>query len=779
MPELTIESAQLTDVGRRRRHNEDYVSYFEPPDPDELARSGRLYIVADGVGGAAAGEVASEYAVKKVLHEYYQSNEPDLGDRLQAAIHAANQDLCQHIEQRPDLGRMGTTLVAAVIRGNTLTIANVGDSRAYLIRDGEIHQLTRDHSLVGQLVREGSITSQEAKHHPKKNVILRSLGMDPSVSADVFDGQINPGDRLLLCSDGLTRHVEDDEIAKTVIRTQGNRAVQQLVEMANARGGKDNISVMLLGVSERPWVPGKERLREVESPELETLHDTAVKRHRKAPMRFPLRVPLPLAGAITGLVVMGALAIIAFKFVIPLWKGQETGTATPASLLPPNITPIPSLSPTTVPVATPFGAPAFTEAPTATEEPTTTPVPTATEEPTATPTMTPSATPSPTPTTAVIPSPTPSFQPIGGNFPIGPNCPRTYTVQEDDNFSTIASTVTPPEMLDPGDVLCLAWSNGLAQSHVLQHGEVLKICDVCGDPGRIVFVRRSRPEYFELYDIDFSTPGYYDYDRYYPNQLTSSSLLGVSPAWSSTADRIAFVEEQLGAFQIGIAEGDSSNLQTLTSTGADIRNFQPAWSPDGNRIAYARGNGDRFDIWVMNANRSDQQPIPLIEGPEMDLQPAWSPDGSRIAFVRRNIEGNFDIWVMNTDGSDPQPLTAGPENEIQPAWSPDGDWITFIKSTQSPQRPTDEPVFGELWITRSSPGWEPWKLSENNAASPVWSPDGGFILYSRDRSDDGILQEGEAVDLWVIAVAPPGQEGAGPVMLIEGPEQDWPLAWVR
>ena len=250
MAELAIEAELLTDVGRKRRHNEDFVDCFEPADPEELARSGRLYIVADGVGGAADGEVASEYAAKKVLHEYYRSTEPDLGRRLKAVIRAANADIFEHVQRRPELGRMGTTIVAAAVRDDELVVANVGDSRAYLIRNGDIHQITRDHSLVAKLVDEGSITPEEAERHPRRNVLLRSIGADPDTYPDTFEGRLQPGDQVVLCSDGLTRYVSDDEILDVATHTRADRAVKRFVEMANARGGKDNISVMLIRATE-------------------------------------------------------------------------------------------------------------------------------------------------------------------------------------------------------------------------------------------------------------------------------------------------------------------------------------------------------------------------------------------------------------------------------------------------------------------------------------------------------------------------------------------------
>ncbi len=279
MMELVIERASLTDVGRKRRHNEDFVGYFEPSAPRDLAASGRLYIVADGVGGRAAGEVASEYAVKKVLHHFFFSSGTDLAARLKAAILAAHLDLHEYAEMYPELGKMGTTLVAAIVRGNELIIGNVGDSRAYLLRNGKIRQVTRDHSLVAQLVEEGSITPQEAESHPRRNVLLRSLGADRSVHPDIFVSKLLPGDQVVLCSDGLTRHVSDAEILDLATRTRAERAVKRFVDLANERGGKDNISVILLRMTEpvsletlaAKATPGAKLV----APEIEDLQATA------------------------------------------------------------------------------------------------------------------------------------------------------------------------------------------------------------------------------------------------------------------------------------------------------------------------------------------------------------------------------------------------------------------------------------------------------------------------------------------------------------------------
>lgn len=305
MTEFVIDKAWLTDVGRKRRHNEDYVGHFEPTDAEDLTSSGRLYIVADGVGGGANGEVASEYAVEKVLHEYYHSTEPDLGERLQMAIQSAHADLFDHVEQHPEMRRMGTTLVGAIVHGEELIIGNVGDSRAYLIRNGEIRQITRDHSLVAKLVEEGSITPEEAKTHPRRNVVLRSLGIDSKVHPDIFEGKLQLGDQIVLCSDGLTRHLSDDEILKVATRTRVDRAASQLVEMANVRGGKDNISVMLLRCTEAvplsTLVERAARQHAPTEPHLDDIHDTVSRRHASRPAppsRRPAWVWLAWASAI-------------------------------------------------------------------------------------------------------------------------------------------------------------------------------------------------------------------------------------------------------------------------------------------------------------------------------------------------------------------------------------------------------------------------------------------------------------------------------------------------
>jgi PPM family protein phosphatase len=243
-----VEAALRTDQGRVRDHNEDFIASWEPNDPSEEAEHGWLYIVADGVGGAEAGEVASQFACEQTIRHYLAgSAESSRGLRLQKAMQQANSELRQMVAEQKINGRMATTMVAAVLHdGGLVTLANVGDSRAYLLRDGQLRQLTKDQSLVARLVEEGAITEEEALTHPRRNVILHSLGAESSPQIDLVELELDTGDQLILCSDGLTRHVSDAEIGEIVQGHDVAAAAEQLIDLANARGGEDNISAAIL-----------------------------------------------------------------------------------------------------------------------------------------------------------------------------------------------------------------------------------------------------------------------------------------------------------------------------------------------------------------------------------------------------------------------------------------------------------------------------------------------------------------------------------------------------
>jgi serine/threonine protein phosphatase PrpC len=256
---LAMEIAGKTDVGCVRANNEDNFGYD--------SRYG-IFVVCDGMGGQAAGEVASKMGVDILLDYFRQSAK--LGSNWQAnsaaegastgatwlanAIQVANRSIYQAGQQENGRGGMGSTIVAALVRGNALAIAHVGDSRIYLMRQGAIQQLTQDHSLVMEQVRRGYITLEQAQQSEMQNIILRALGSEEAVEPDIEDLVAVPGDVLLMTSDGLTRHVRDEEILQMVTGAADlNQACNALVQAAKDRGGDDNITCLLVRIVERSW----------------------------------------------------------------------------------------------------------------------------------------------------------------------------------------------------------------------------------------------------------------------------------------------------------------------------------------------------------------------------------------------------------------------------------------------------------------------------------------------------------------------------------------------
>jgi len=247
---LRLDVAQLTDVGRKRDHNEDNMAYVIPKDPQVMAYKGALFIVADGMGGHAAGEVASEIAVDTVSNAYYQDDNDDVQSSLLQAIRRANAAIHQRAAENMLRSGMGTTCVAAVLRGNVAYIANVGDSRAYLVRKSQIRQVSQDHSWVAEQVRAGLLTEEQARTHAQRNVITRSLGTQPEVEIDFFLEALEEGDSLILCSDGLSGLVNDEEMQRTVEQFVPQESVYHLIERANENGGPDNITAIVAHVQE-------------------------------------------------------------------------------------------------------------------------------------------------------------------------------------------------------------------------------------------------------------------------------------------------------------------------------------------------------------------------------------------------------------------------------------------------------------------------------------------------------------------------------------------------
>ncbi len=241
---MRLAAIGATDVGRKRRHNED--AFLVMPEAG-------LFAVADGLGGHASGEVASRMAVDE-LAARFGGLEGSPGERLRAAFRLANDAIHRLSQADPHLSGMGTTLVAGHFsEGGTLAVAHVGDSRAYLFRDGELRPLTEDHSLLQDFIRQSHPTPAEIDAYPHKNVIVRALGMRETVDADVSTLEVQEGDLLLLCCDGLFGMLPDEQMAG-ILRLEGSeilRANQLLVDAANQAGGADNVTSVLVEVVER------------------------------------------------------------------------------------------------------------------------------------------------------------------------------------------------------------------------------------------------------------------------------------------------------------------------------------------------------------------------------------------------------------------------------------------------------------------------------------------------------------------------------------------------
>lgn len=241
-----------TDIGCIRKHNEDSL-IVSPP----------LFAVADGMGGHAAGEVASEIAVN-TLSEYAPASID--AEALNAAVIQANKEvIAASLDGRGREG-MGTTMTAAMLEGERLVIAQVGDSRAYLLHKGELQQLTRDHSLMADMIEAGQLTEEEARTHPNRSVITRALGSDPNMQADLYEINVETGDRLLLCSDGLSTMLTDDEIKDILVRIgDAQRCANMLVNKAIAAGGHDNVTVIVSDVDGFSAIKEKKSARKVKA----------------------------------------------------------------------------------------------------------------------------------------------------------------------------------------------------------------------------------------------------------------------------------------------------------------------------------------------------------------------------------------------------------------------------------------------------------------------------------------------------------------------------------
>lgn len=348
MNENILDAFWGSDPGRARDHNEDAITGTAPDH--EAAARGCLFIVADGMGGHNAGEVASREAIQRVYDRYYADTEPDVFRSLEQAMRVTNNELYQEAQSNPTQHGMGTTMTAAVIKDDHLTVAHVGDSRLYLIRGGKIEQVTHDHSWVEEQVRAGVLTRQQAESHPQRNVITRALATGPDVRVDAFERDLRAGDILIFGSDGLTTEVDEAQIAAVAAgAATAQEGVQRLIQLANDNGGEDNISVGLIRVLDPAATP-------LSAGSATQTATTAVAPRLSVPRSLPL---LPLIGGVVALIVIvAALVLIA-------GRGSRTTGGTKVTVAP--VTPAAGL-----PTSTP-NAPAGERLPPATAAGTATP----------------------------------------------------------------------------------------------------------------------------------------------------------------------------------------------------------------------------------------------------------------------------------------------------------------------------------------------------------------------------------------------------------------------
>jgi len=421
---MKLRHSARTDVGKTRDHNEDDFGVGEGAG---VAQYGELLVVCDGMGGHAAGEVASRLGVETILSTYYSDSSPDRVDVLRRALERANERI--HAEGR---GAMGTTGVAALFYKGMLHVANVGDSRAYLIRSGDICQISRDHSLVGEQVAAGVITADQARSSYYRNVITRALGYQSDVQVDLFHIPLQVGDTIVLCSDGLHGLVGDEEISEIARSMPLAEAVDRLIDLANERGGTDNITTIIACVDEldtsstvadpadpaRTTVefPAPSTAETVQFPVTAALapEPAAPVTARAAPQpAAPPPAPPPVAappshdapaprrmnwvGATFATVLFTGLALVTLFVVYPMALAPGPANIAPGEASPmtaPTIAPPPTQPPAEVPAIIPV----VTE----TVLPVVSPIATATPSPVATETVSPVVSPTATATPSLI-----------------------------------------------------------------------------------------------------------------------------------------------------------------------------------------------------------------------------------------------------------------------------------------------------------------------------------------------------------------------------------------
>ncbi len=297
-----------TDTGRVRANNQDAVGTWKDlPQTIPFDDSGYLFAVADGVGGNEQGEVASALAIETLFHTYYGDDTTEVPNALKRAMRKANEAVYERGLSQSEDRAMGTTLVAGVIRGTTLTIGNVGDSRAYLFRGRtQSTQVSKDHSLVAEAVRAGQMTAEDAKKSRQRNVITRALGQRQKVDVDIFEVDLMDNDVVLLCSDGLHGIVEDAEMKQVAQALAPDEAANELIDLANSRNASDNVSAVIVKATVEYAPVSVPAAPPMEMTERATDRIPAVPEKRGLPI-------IPIAAAVLALALI--IALVAFLFL--------------------------------------------------------------------------------------------------------------------------------------------------------------------------------------------------------------------------------------------------------------------------------------------------------------------------------------------------------------------------------------------------------------------------------------------------------------------------------
>lgn len=426
-----VRLAYDSQVGPVRDHNEDDLRWFDPSeDPVVLRQKGRLYVVADGMGGHAAGEEASRIAVETIVARYASDSDAEVAASLKRAITAANAEIYRQAQGGERAG-MGTTVVCAVIRGDELHVAHVGDSRIYLLRQGVLRQLTADHSFVAEQVRRGLIKEEEAEQSPQRHILSRALGKKPEVEADLSGPHdLKAGDLLLLCSDGICGYLSNEQIKFALLANAQDpqSAVANLMQLVDAARGQDNATAVVVLVESVAQTPRAASVAKVVVPRTEPM----VAPRPQAPVRAPraakvwlLWLPLlALIGVLAGVLLSGTAGLPTLLRLRALGVERTPaavlnraadllqGTPMP-TMLPISHTVVVTATPVDTDLPSPSPSPSATSTPSPTATSTLSPTPTSTATPTLTPTVTPTYLPTATATATASGTPTLTPTPTG------------------------------------------------------------------------------------------------------------------------------------------------------------------------------------------------------------------------------------------------------------------------------------------------------------------------------------------------------------------------------